>query len=149
MDHLHYDRRQLRNYRRWALPGLSQGVGGLAFILGSGDFEVDVVLTDGTSRRETIFDVHHIPMAPCVLLSTEKLRLRGVYYSSEEQILYRKDGDARVEFASVSAESGSPLLRTTKQVKTKSDDTEKPDFSVLGHLWNKFWKRWTSPSPTT
>lgn len=151
------DRSRLLNYRPYYFPLPLGGVGGIAYGIGRGDMEVDTIVKDGdnSTRRETLYirGVVHVPGTDFTVISTEKLRSQGIFYSSETAVLYRKHGICDVVVAETVIGGNVPLLRCPKPELTVPFRSSFQRFwSDLRHQsfvspWS-WWSRYTSSAGT-
>jgi hypothetical protein len=117
--HICHDRSKLLNYRPYHVPLTVVGAGGCAWILGKGDMEITTVIKEGenATRRETLYlyGVRYVPRFGVTVLSTEQLRLQGIFYSSEKAVLYRRQGSSMDVVGETDVSDGAPRLKTVEE----------------------------------
>jgi hypothetical protein len=62
--------------------------------VGKGQALITMVTSDGKYTRVGLTNVYFIPQIVACLISTEKLRTKGLFYRNEDNILYKRIPDS-------------------------------------------------------
>jgi hypothetical protein len=87
---LHYynDESQMRSYMPCRVDiKISKGT---ITTVGKGQALMTIVTSDGKHTRVSLTDIYFVPQIAACLISTEKLRSKGLFYWNEDNILYKR-----------------------------------------------------------
>ena len=136
--HLCDDRSKLLNYTAFPRPVAVMGISGVSWCLGSGDMEITTVLRDDREETFTVHGVVYHPAAGMKILSTDKLRSQGIFYSTETQSLYRRHqcNGSQIDIGVVDGSDGQPKLKLAKE-----DVPARKPWNRLRYMWWQFQNR--------
>ncbi|CAK1367563.1 unnamed protein product [Cercospora beticola] len=125
----------LVNYRPYRVPEACSGATGVSYILGVGDAVIPFVQEGGTVQEILLHGVCYEPQMPLTLLSTELLRQQGVFFSTEQQMLYRRGVDGGKEALAVTETLHSiPWLKVPDVKEARNDSNGSRKFGFWSYL---------------